>query len=110
MKKSEKILFIAALIVSAAALFMAGISAYFGIYFAVLKFGASGDGIAQAFTAVFFVLFVLISWALSVLSVPLFVLAPLRSEKTSVRRTSLVVLCVLGAFFLLNVCLFIMII
>lgn len=110
MKKSEKILFIAALIVSAAAMLVALLSAYFGIYFTVLELSGSGDGIAQAFAAVFFVLFALISWSLSVLSLPLFVLAPMRSSIPSVRRTSLVLLCVLGALFLLNVCLFIVVI
>lgn len=110
MRKGERILFIAALTVSAVAVLVALLSAYFGIYFAVLKFSGTGDGIAKAFSAVLFVLLVLVSWSLSVVSVPLFVLSPLRSEIPSVRRTSLLLLCVLGAVFVLNASLFIIVI
>ena len=110
MRKGERILFIVALIVSVAAVLLAAFAAYFGIYYTVMKFSDTGDGIAMAFSAVFFVLLALISWCISLVTLPLFALAPLRSESRSVRRTSLVALCVLGALFLLNVCLFIVVV
>ena len=109
MKKGEKILFIIALIIAAAALLFACFSAYFGIYFVVLKLGGA-QPLSTALTGLLFILVTFISWSLSLLSLPFFILSPVRSEQKCVRRASLVLLCVLGGFFVLNACLLIVVI
>lgn len=109
MKKREKILFIIALIVAAAALLFACFSAYFGIYFVVLRVGGT-EQLSMALTGLLFILVTFISWSLSLLSLPFFILSPVRSEQKCIRRASLVLLCLLGGFFVLNACLLIVVI
>ena len=109
MKKSERLLFISALIVTVAALLFACLSAYLGIYFVVLKVGGT-QPLGTALTGLVFILVTLISWSLSLISLPLFILSPVRSEQKRVRRVSLVLLCLLGGFFVLNAFLLIVVI